>query len=216
MMIKPLLFDGSMQRILQQGDIIAGAEVIPATVVTTNITVTGAQLAVGVILRNPAASATDTLDSATNILAALQGNYGAIQNNTTMRVRWIVTTAQTVTVAATANTGVTVNRGSISASSAKEFLLTVKNGSPPQNYSCVTANGSAVITGLTEFQTRNLSPGMIVTNAVAGLQGAKILSVQPAVGVTMDTNATSDNAAPGVAVSFSPVIQLDGLQQGGV
>ena len=58
-----------------------------------------------------------------------------------------------------------------------------------------------------------LTPGMIVTNAVAGTQGFTIVGVNIAAGtVTLSGNATSTNAAPGVAFSFSPVVTITGLQ----
>lgn len=212
MMLRPMVWDGGGQvRQLAPGDVLAGGEVIPATVVTTNITVTGQQLLNGFILRNPAAPATDTLDTAANIVAAMQGAYGNIPNGTTMRVRWIVTTANATTVAATANTGVTVTRGAIAASSCKEFLLTIVNGAPAQTFTGMTTNASAIVTGMTAAQTALLSPNMIVTNAVNGLQGAKVLSVQPGIGVTLDTNANSTSVLPGVSISFSPQVLLEGI-----
>jgi hypothetical protein len=216
--LKALVLDGQMARQLNVGDILAGGETIPATVVTTAITVTGAQLAQGNILRNPAAGATDTLDSAANIIAALTNGIGnvGIPPGTTFRVRWICTTAFAITVQATANTGVTVNRGSIAASSAKEFLCTIVNGTPAQTFAGLTTNASAVVTGFTQAQLSLLSVGMIVTNAVAGLQGTTIIAINQAAGsITFSGNANATNTTP-VSISFSPVVQLDGLQQGGI
>lgn len=216
--LRPVVYDGFAQRQLGQGDVLGGGEVIPATVVTTAITVTGDQLANGIILRNPAAGATDTLDSAANILAAVSAGMGTfgLPNGLSWRVRWIVTTAQTTTVQATANTGVTVTRGSISASSAKEFLFTVVNGTPAQTFQATTVSGSAVLSGLTSAQCALLSVGMIVTNAVANLQGQTIIAINSTSGtVTMSGNANATNTTP-VTVAFSPVVKLEGLQQGGI
>lgn len=216
--LRPVVYDGFAQRQLAQGDILGGGETIPATVVTTAITVTGAQLQQGIILRNPAAAATDTLDTAANIIAALSVGLGlgAIPNGLTWRVRWIVTTAQATTVQATANTGVTVNRGSIAASSAKEFLFTIVNGTPAQTFQCTTVNANNVLSGLTATQCSLLSVGMVITNAVAGLQGQTIIAINGAAGtVTLSGNANATNSSP-VTVAFSPVVQLDGLQQGGI
>lgn len=212
--LKPVVYDNGLQRQLAQGDTFANAEVIPATVVTTNITVTGAQLGNGFILRNPAAPAADTIDSAANIIAALSGGIGGIgiQNGTTFRCIWIVTTANATTVAATANTGVTVTRGAIAASSSKEFLVTITNGTPAQTLGANTTSASAILTGMTLAQTSLLSVGMIVTNAVNGLQGTTIISVQPGVGVTMSGNANATSTFP-VAVTFSPTVLVEGIGQ---
>lgn len=215
---KQVIFDGGLQRQVMLGDVAAAAEQIPATISTTAITVTGVQLAQGFILRNPAAGATDTLDSAANIISSLVQGLGmtGISNGTSWRVRWIVTTAQTTTVQATANTGVTVNRGSISASSAKEFLFRVVNGTPATSPMVTTTNASATVGGLTAAQCAAISVGQIVTSATAGLQGQTVIAVNGAAGtVTLSANANATNTTP-VAITFSPVVTLDGLQQGGI
>jgi hypothetical protein len=210
---KPVIYDGAFQRQIAQGDTYSTAQAIPATIATTAITVTGAMLAAGFILRSPAAPATDTIDTAANIVAALGSGIGniGIQAGTSFRCQWIVTTANATTIAATANTGVTVTRGAIAASSGKEMLVTITNGTPAQNITANTTNASAVITGMTLEETSLLSVGMVVTNAVNGLQGTTIISVQPGTGVTMsgNANATSTN----VAISFSPTVLVEGIGQ---
>ena len=202
-----------MQRQTAAGDIVAGGEVVPATDSGTTKTITGANLLGGIILRSGGAAMTDTIDTAANIVAALIGavNGNAIQPGTTFRARWVVSTAFAVTVQATANTGVTVNRGSVAASTSRDFLITVVNGTPAQSYGVLTTNGSAVVTGLTAAQLATLSVGMIVTNAVANLQGQTIISINYAAGaVTLSGNANATNTTP-VAVTFSPVIVVDGI-----
>jgi hypothetical protein len=218
MLLKSVVTDGGLQRQIAPGDTLCGGESIPATIVTTAITITGAQLAQGLILRNPAAGATDTLDSAANIIAALTAGLGlnGIQPGTTWRVNWIVTTAQTCTVQATANTGVTVTRGSIAASSAKEFLFTIVNGTPAQSVFATTVSGSAVVSGLSTATLSLLSVGMIVTNAVANLQGQTIIAINQAAGtVTFSGNANATNTVP-VQISLSPVVLLEGIKQGAI
>lgn len=215
--VKPIVYDSGMQRQVLRGDTLALTEVVPATVATNAITITGAQLAGGFINRSPSAAATDTIDSAANIIAALNGGIGGmpVQNGTSFRVRWLVTTAFATTVQATANTGVTVSLGAIAASSWKDFLVTVTNGTPQQTFAVNTTNANAVLTGLTLAQTSLLSVGMVVTNAVNGLQGATIISVQPGVGVTMSGNANATSTFP-VAVTFSPTVTVQGIGQGGI
>jgi len=211
---KSVIFDGALQRQMAAGDILAGGEVVPATDAGTTKTVTGANLLAGIILRSGAAAMTDTLDSAANIVAALVGAVNApngVQPGTTFRVRWITSTANAITVQATANTGVTVNRGTVAASTSRDFLVTVANGTPAQSFGVLTTSGSAVLTGFTAAQLALLTVGMVVTNAVANLQGTTIISINFAAGsVTMSGNANATNTTP-VAISFSPVIVVDGL-----
>lgn len=212
---KSIIYDGFQQRQMQQGDLLAAAEQIPATIATNAITITGAQLANGIIQRTTTGAGTDTIDTAANVINALNGGIGnsGVQNGTTFRVKWIQNAAFAITVTATANTGVTVTLPTINASSVKDYLVTVVNGTPAQTYQANTTNASAVITGLSLAQTATLSPGMVVTNAINGLQGDTILSVQPGVGVTLSGNANATSATP-VAITFSPVITLAGIGQG--
>lgn len=213
-LVKPVVYDNTLQRQVAQGDTLAGGAYIPATVSTTAITVSGQQLMQRYILRNPAAAGTDTIDSAANLLASFTGGLAGagIQNGTSFEVDWIVTTANAITVQATANTGVTVNRGTVNASSSKKFLVTVVNGTPAKVAVASTTNGSAVVTGLSLADTSAISVGMIVTNAVNGLQGTTVISVQPGVGFTLSGNANATSTS--VAINLSPVVQVDGISQG--
>jgi hypothetical protein len=213
---RPVISDGTALRQLNNGDTLAGGEAIPATVVTTAITVTGAQLLSGKILRNPGAGATDTIDSAANIIAAINNALGgqSVPSGTTWRCHWIGTTAFTITVQATANTGVTVTRGAIAASSGKEFLITVTNGSPAKAANFTTVNASAVMTAASAADIAGLTPGMVVTNAQAGQQGNTIIGVNlTALTVTMSGNCNATNTTA-VSFSFSPTVLVEGLLQG--
>lgn len=213
MLGKCVVYDGGMQRQIQQGDTVCAAEVIPATSTTTAVTLTALMLATGIYLANPAGAVTFTADTAANIINGLipgLGNSG-IQNGTTFRWRAIITTAQTGTVAATANTGVTVTRGAIASNAMKEFLVTISNGTPAQVFAGNTTNGSAVVTGFTQAQLSLLSTGMIVTNVVNGLQGTTILAINQGAGsVTFSGNANATSTSA-VAINFSPVVLIEGL-----
>jgi len=214
--LKGSVYDGGLQRQQQTGDTLATQEVLPATLSGTALTITGSQLGSGLILRNASGAGTDTIDSAANIIAALSSGLGAtgVQHGTSWRCTWIETTANAITVQATANTGVTVTRGTVNASSAKVFLVTVVNGTPASTVQATTVNGSAVISGLTGAQIAALSIGMIITNSVAGLQGQTIVSMNVNAGtVTLSGNANADNTTA-VAVTFSPVVTVTGLLQG--
>lgn len=207
------------------GDIVATLEAVPATNNGTAVTLTGALLALGIYLGNPGANSTLTLDSAANIVASLAPQFGYnqnaslpagtptyqwIPNGTSFRFRVIQNAAFTATLQATANTGVTVNRGVTPASSSRDYLITINNGTPAQTYAVNSTNGSAVLSGFTQAQLVTLSPGMIVTNSALNLQGQTIQSINIAAGtITMSGNANA--TAIGTALTFSPVITVDGL-----
>lgn len=224
--VRSAIYDPSgLQRQQFQGDVVATNEIMPATNAGTSVTLTGQLLAQGIYLSSAASAPILTLDSAANIVSALApffaynpnasvaaGTtvYGAIQSGTSFRYRIIISTANAVTVSSTANTGVTVNRGSVAASTSRDFLVTISNGTPPQTFAANTTSSSAIITGLTSEQLSKLSAGMIVTNSVANLQGQTILAVNQTAGtLTMSGNANATGT--GSAISFSPVVVVDGL-----
>ncbi len=208
-------YDGGLIRKMQSGDTLVNNRTpIPATIATNAITITGLQLASSFIQRTPTGAATDTIDTAANIVGTLSAGLGltGIDPGTCWITSWINNAAaQAITITATANTGITVTNPTVNAVSVKEVLVTVVNGTPAQTINSIACtNASAILTGMTAAQTATLSVGMIVTNAVGGLQGAKIISVQPGTGVTMDTNATSTAT---ISPTFSPVITLVGIGQ---
>lgn len=214
-----------LARIAYAGDLVATNEVVPAANSGTAVTLTGALLSLGIYLSSAGSAPTLTLDSAANIVASLAPqfgynqnaavpagtpNYTAIPNGTSFRFRYIQSTAFAATIAATANTGVTVNRGSVAASTSRDFLITVSNGTPVQTVSVNSTSGSATLSGFSQAQLANLSIGMIVTNAALNLQGQTITSINVAAGtVTMSGNANA--TAVGTSLTFSPVIVVDGL-----
>lgn len=215
-LVKPTIYDGSFQRQAQQGDVVGAAESITLLGNSLALTVLGSMLAAGIISGNPTAAAAYTLDSAANILAALTsgpGNY-PLQNGTTFRVRHLNTTAFVVTYAATANTGVTLANGVVNASSVKDFLITVVNGQPPVIASALTTNASAIVSGVAQATLAAMTVGMVITNAVAGLQGATVIAINLGAGTfTASANANATNATA-VAVNLSPVITVTGIGQG--
>lgn len=216
MILKPIVYDGGLQRQVTIGDVVGGAEIIPATLTANALTVTGAILSNGIVQRTTSAAGIATIDTAANIIAALSGglNVSSIQNGSTFRVRWMQTAAFTDTLTA-ANTGVTVTNGIVNASSVKDFLVTVVNGSPAKSTvnSLVTTNASAVVTGFNAADISAITPGMVVTNAVAGLQASTVLGVNLTNNsVTLSGNANA--SLTGQALTFSPVIAIAGIGQG--
>lgn len=224
---RPIVADPQgLSRIAYPGDIMVTNESVPAANTGTAVTLTGALLGLGMYLGNPGGAATLTLDSAANIVASLAPqfgynqnaalpagtpNYNAIPNGTAFRYKIIdANGTNAITVAATANTGVTVNRGSVAVSSSKDFLITINNGTPVQTFAVNSTSSSATLTGLSQAQLSALSVGMIVTNSALNLQGQTITSINFAAGsVTMSGNANA--TATGTALTFSPVITVDGL-----
>lgn len=207
------------------GDIIVTNESVPVANTSTALTVTGALLLQSIFLANPGGAATYTLDTAANILAAIAPNfaynqnastpggqlvYNGIQNGMSWRQRIVNASANAITIASTANTGVTVNRGLVAASVSRDILITVNAGMQAQTYNVGSTNASAVLTGLTAAQCASLTIGMIVTNAALGLQGQTIIAVNQASGtVTMSGNANA--TATSTSLTFSPRITIDGL-----
>lgn len=206
-------------------DLIVTNEIVPAANTNNAVTVTAAMLGNPLFLAAPTGAATYTLDSAANLVAGLSPFFSynpnalvaggttvsaGIPAGTAFRWRIIGSTAQTITVTSTANTGVTVNRGSVAASTTRDFLVTVRNGTPAQVFAGNTTNASATVSGFTQDQLSKLSVGMIVTNAVANLQGQTIIAINLNAGtITMSGNANA--TAVGSAINFSPVVVVDGI-----
>lgn len=215
-LIKSLIVDGNFNRQIQPGDTLAAAEQFPATLVANAVTVLAAMLLGGFIQSTETANATYTLDTAANIISALTAGPGltGIQPGTTWRLRHVNNAAFTVTYAVTANTGMSVALPTVNASSVKDFLLTVINGTPPVTTAGTTVNTSAIVSGIPTAALANVTVGMIVTNAVAGLQGTTVIGVNAAAGtITFSGNANATNAVA-VAISLSPVISVQGIGQG--
>lgn len=209
---KPLIYDNGIPRQVSPGDTVAYGEILPATIATNAITITGTQLLSGLIQRTTTAAGTDTIDTAANIISAI--STSGVQAGTTWRCKWVQNAAFAITVTATANTGITINLPTINASSVKDYLITVVNGTPATVVQALTTNTSAIITGLTTAQVAAITPGMVITNAVAGLQGTTVIAVNIAAGsVTLSAAASATNTTP-VTVNFSPVITLQGIGQG--
>jgi hypothetical protein len=216
MLVKHIVSDGGLSRQVGNGDNIACGDTIPATIATNAITITGSQLSGRFVQRTTTGAGTDTIDTAANIISALIAGLGSVgvANGTAWWVTWIQNAAFAITLTATANTGITVTSGVVNASSVKDFLVTVTNGTPAQSYPGMTTNASAVVTGFTADQLKNITTGMVVTNAVNGLQGTTVIGVNIGAGsVTFSGNANATSSTP-VAINFSPTITLTGIGQG--
>lgn len=225
--LKPLLIDPLSQnaRILQQGDVLGGAEYYNTNSTVGASTLTAPQLVAGILKRTgPVAGFIDTTDSASNIINQMlagqfigsgsliggQGGNAGVQPGTTWRLLYINTVAFAMTLAA--GTGVTiVANGNVNASSVKDYLLTVTNGTPQQTFVANQTNASAVITGLAQAQTNQLTVGMAVTGTNIAANSV-IISIQPGIGVTLNNNATATLSLN--SLTFSPTMTIEGIGQG--
>ena len=221
---KPLIMDGMIPRLISQGDVLAGAEVIQQLTVAGGTTLSAAVLVSGLINRTgPVALYSDALDSGSNIINALLGQGifqatavtgisggAAVQIGTTVRLRFLNTVAFANSIFVT--TGVTlIGVSAIAASSFKDFLITVLNGTPQQTFAANQVVGSAVITGLTQFQTSQLSVGQLVTGtSISG--GATVISIQVGIGVTLSSTATA--TLVGNALLFAPSVSMTAIGGG--
>ena len=223
---KSIIYDNGLQRQVQQGDVLAGGEVINSSLTTVGAgTILAALMTAGIVNRSgPTGAYTDTTDSAQNIINQLlssayvgtgvtvggQSAGAGVQAGTTFRLRYINSVAFAMTLAA--GSGVTLGSNvNVNASSVKEYLVTITNGTPSQVYAGTTTNGSAVITGLLQSQTNQLSVGMAVTGT--GIAASSVIvSIQPGVGVTLNNNATATGSL--VSLTFSPTVRIDSLGQG--
>lgn len=211
-LVKPLVKDNGFQRGVNIGDIVAGGEVIGALATIGNGALTAALLTGYSILSRtgPTGAYADTTDTATNIIAALAVNAQTPMPGTTFRQRILNTVAYINTY--TAGTGVTLaGTTDIAASSWRDYLIALTNTTPVSIVAAATTNGSKVITGMTDAQTALVSPGQLVTGTGIGAS-AKVVSVQPGIGVTTDVNSTA--TASLVAVTFSPTVTITGLGGG--
>lgn len=216
----PQIVDNGMARASTPGDILNTNERIESDATAAGITWNARQVLASIFSRSgPGAGYADaTPDSNTWINALLQGGYlgsGAItplgvQVGSTYRFRVLSTVAFANTI--TAGTGVTLaGVTAVAASSYRDYLITILNGTPQQLFAVSTTNASAVITGMSAAQTALVSPGMLVSGT--GIQaGSTVLSVQPGVGVTLSLAATATGAL--VAATFNPRIEVRGIGGG--
>lgn len=212
---RPLIMAGGQARLAEAGDLIPTMERIDALTTAGSGTVLAASIAAGILRRTgPGAGFTDTFDSATNILNALSGIAGVgfdPKQGTSWRFTFINGVAQAMTAAAGEGIvlGTNVN---VAASAIRTYLCTVLNDTPRQQLIVNTTNASATISGLTQAQCDLLTVGMMVSGA--GITaGSTITAINRAAGtLTISNNASA--TATGVALVFSPVINISGLFAG--
>lgn len=234
MLVRPVAFRGNATpEMTHPGDVLGGADSLTPGVITTagDGVWTAAAIASGFIRRSgPGGAYADTMDTATNILAALAGNNpnALIEPGSTFRLIVQNTVAQALTWTAAAGVVAGVGTVNIAASLVREYIVTVLNASPQVILNANTTNASAVVTfnfptGYTAWPVGgvgngsiNITPGMTVsgTGITAGTKVLGVTYSQAGItGVTLDANATATSAG-GVALTFGPTIKFDGLRSG--
>src|SRR5947209_3280513 len=172
-MVRAAVYDNGIVRMPQQGDLIANSEAILSNATAGALSITGAMLASGILSRSgPGAGYIDTFPAASDLVASLMGagsfvGTGAfsaqgVQPGLSFRFRIINTVAFANTVAAGAGgtlSGVTT----VAASSFRDYLVTITNGTPPQVIAGNTTNASAVVTGMAPALLQQITQGMLVT-----------------------------------------------------
>ena len=214
MLFVPTIADGGFVRRINPGDVVGGMEpAIPATDTTNTTFSYTAAIMLGsyTYVRNPAGVSTDTYPTADAFIQALIGSGQALAVGTSFRFRVINLSANLLTGAVTANTGATMVRGNVLASTTKDFLIQFTNVSPARTVGGITSvSGSAITTGWLLADLSALSVGMVVTNAIVNLQGQTIIGINMAAGsVTFSGNANASQS--GNTITLSGAYTITGL-----
>ena len=226
---RPLVNRGGITaELLGPGDMLAGGEVLTILPTAVGDTWTAALIARGLIRRTgPGAGFTDTVDTAQNIITALGGNQNSVSlNGTSFRLTVQNTTAFALTFAAGVGTFPNVGTMDIAATTVREYLFTILNGTPTVILQGTTTNASTTVTfvlppGMTAYpmgpapNAINLTTGMAVSGTgIAANTTIAGLTQAPGglIGVTLNQNATATSTAAGVALTFGPRIQIDSLR----
>jgi len=168
-------------------------------------TLTATAMLAGIVDRTgPTGNYIDTLDTATNLLAAI----GNASPGDSFEFLYRNTVAVTMTLAVAVGAELGANTAMI-ASNVRRYLVTIMSTNTAQVFAANTVSGTAVISGLTAAQVQKLQPGMGISGSgITG--GTNVLSVNPNAGtVTLDANATA--TATLAALTFFPRYIIRGL-----
>lgn len=239
MLLTPEGRDGNgFERQLTPGDVLAGGDIFSLVTDTGGVVWPAAAIASGlIVLSGAAGGVTDTTDTAANIITALSGNgqFPNVIPGTTFRLTVIQKAAQAVTFAA--GVGVISGTGgsavkNITASTWREYLITILNVIKPVTIVCTNLNASKILTfvlpagiAAIPFLGSNGNLGSLADLVGASVTGTNMAAAPVRVtgvtqgqggviGVTIDTNTIGANAAPGVAITFGPTVQFDGIRSG--
>lgn len=205
------------------GDILAAGEALSALAADANSTITGAMMAAGILNRTGmTAGRIDTTDTAENVLLALSGND--VDRNALVGLSFRFIYRQSAAFATTwaHGRGWVAGTGTldVTASRIREYVCRILCAQKEVAVAnATTHNGTKAIELITPQNAGTVVPGMLLTGAgitagtkVVGvtygdstnrINGDKICSI------TTDTNSTAD--ASGVALTFSPVIEINSV-----
>lgn len=224
MLARPTCYGGTVSpRQAGPGDILASGESFSALAADANSTITAAMIAAGILNRTGmTAGRTDTTDTADNVLAALAGNdYDRdVLPGTSFRFTYIQTQAFVTTWAHGRGWVAGLGTLNVAASAIREYVCRVLCAAKEVVVAgAVTHNGTKAIELAVPAAVGTIVPGMMVTGA--GITaGTKVLGItfgdttnringDKICAITTDTNSTAD--AVGVALTFSPVIEINSV-----
>lgn len=205
------------------GDLLAAGESIATLALDSNQTLTAAMIAAGIISRSGmSAGRTDTTDTADNVLNALCGNdvdRNALAPGNTFRFEYRQSVAFATTWAHGRGWIAGTGGLDVAASTIKTFMVEILNATRETSQTCSTTGANAIITLLTPIAMGLVTPGMLVsgTGITAGSRviGVTIgdtvnrINTDKIVAITIDQNTASAQA--GTALTFSPVLRINGL-----
>ena len=203
--LRPAGYDYTNQfRQLCQGDTVIGGESVKVVLNSNTTPLTADQVTGGILQIN--AGTTLTLPDPNSVINSLAPIQSALQNNrtglssgagvlpgSTFRLKVINITGGSINIFA-GTIGFTWDAGSytqlaILNGTTAEYLATVFNGTPQQIVVGNATNGNTKVTGLSDFQTSQLTVGMILSGT--GITaGTTIVSIQPGIGFTLSSNFT--------------------------
>ena len=206
-------------RAVAAGDLICQRETITPLTTAGDGSITGAILASSIILRSgPTGAYNDTVDTADNIIAAIQGNnVNGVPSGLTWRTRFINSVAYAQTLLATTNTGIvlgTTPSPSTPLSTFKDWLITILNGNRSISpATCGTTSGSNVVTVTVTAPATMPTIGMTVLNAVANLQGQTVtgVTITSGVFVSMTMSGNANATLSNQTLNLSPTVRIDAL-----
>jgi hypothetical protein len=239
--------NGVISRRVMPGDILGLGESLSAGAISTagNGTWTAAAIATGIINRTgPTGAYTDTTDTAANILSAIAGSaayngaaYPDVVPGTSFRLicKNTVAFAQTFATGTGVVAGATASTLNGTASAVREYLFTVLNTTPVQQWQMTGNSGYATLYFGYTVGASGAAPGVLTTIPYVGSNGAAtpgqatitpgatvsgtnvaasatviglIMGVGGIIGVTVSGNNTGAVNGP---ITFGPTVQVDSL-----
>jgi hypothetical protein len=220
--VNAAVYDNGIIRHPQPGDIYLNDEAITTLTNASAQVLTGAQLATGILLRaGPTAGYGDTFPDANSLVASLISNMYVgsaanlfnlvgVQPGSAFRFRYINSVAFANTPVA--GVGVTLGANSaVAASSVKEYLITITNGTPASIRVGNTTNASAVLSGFAPDALAGVTPGMLVTGTNIPASTTIIGVNQAANTITLSANVTATGTS--ISLAFNPTYRVDSLGQ---